>query len=41
MGVPVTLFIDATGKTVYKKIGVIESESELVALTEKYLGVQI
>jgi thiol-disulfide isomerase/thioredoxin len=41
MGVPVTLFIDASGKTVYKKIGVIESESELVALTEKYLGVQI
>jgi thiol-disulfide isomerase/thioredoxin len=41
MGVPVTLFIDASGKTVYKKIGVIESESELVALTERYLGVQI
>ena len=41
MGVPVTLFIDAVGKTVYKKIGVIESESELVALTEKYLGVKI
>jgi len=41
MGVPVTLFIDASGKAVYKKIGVIESESELVALTEKYLGVQI
>ena len=41
MGVPVTLFIDASGNTVYKKIGVIESESELVELTEKYLGVQI
>ena len=41
MGVPVTLFIDASGKTVYKKIGVIESESELIALTEKYLGVKI
>jgi thiol-disulfide isomerase/thioredoxin len=41
MGVPVTLFIDASGNTVYKKIGVIESESELMELTEKYLGVQI
>ena len=41
MGVPVTLFIDASGKTVFKKIGVIESESELVALTEEYLGVKI
>ena len=41
MGVPVTLFIDADGKTVYKKIGVIESESEIIALTEKYLGVKI
>ena len=41
MGVPVTLFIDADGKTVHKKIGVIESESEIIALTEKYLGVKI
>ena len=41
MGVPVTLFIDEAGKTVYKKIGVIESESEIIALTEKYLGVKI
>ena len=41
MGVPVTLFIDASGKTVHKKIGVIESESEIIALTEKYLGVKI
>lgn len=41
IGVPVTLFIDVSGKTVYKKIGVIESESELVALTKKHLGVKI
>ncbi len=41
MGVPVTWFIDASGKTVFKKIGVIKSESELIELTEKYLGVKI
>lgn len=41
MGVPVTWFIDATGKAVYKKIGVIKSESELEELTLKYLGVRI
>ena len=41
MGVPVTWFIDASGNAAYKKIGVITSESELVALTEKYLGVKI
>ena len=41
MGVPVTLFIDASGKTVFKKIGVIKSVDELVGLTEKYLGVKI
>ena len=41
MGVPVTWFIDASGNATYKKIGVIKSVSELVALTEKYLGVKI
>ena len=41
MGVPVTWFIDASGNAAYEKIGVIKSESELVALTEKYLGVKI
>ena len=41
MGVPVTLFIDASGKTVYKKIGVVKSADELAGLTEKYLGVKI
>ena len=41
MGVPVTWFIDASGGAAFKKIGVIKSESELVELTEKYLGVKI
>ena len=41
MGVPVTLFIDASGATVYKKIGVVKSVDELRELTEKYLGVKI
>jgi thiol-disulfide isomerase/thioredoxin len=41
MGVPVTWFIDASGKTVFKKIGAIKSESELIELTEKHLGVKI
>jgi thiol-disulfide isomerase/thioredoxin len=41
MGVPVTWFIDSSGKAAFKKIGVIKSESELVELTEKYLGVKI
>jgi thiol-disulfide isomerase/thioredoxin len=41
MGVPVTWFIDAAGKVKYKKIGVVNSEAELIALTNKYLGVKI
>ena len=41
MGVPVTLFIDASGATVFKKIGVIKSVDDLADLTEKYLGVKI
>jgi thiol-disulfide isomerase/thioredoxin len=41
MGVPVTLFINASGATVFKKIGVIKSVDELTELTEKYLGVKI
>ena len=35
MGVPVTWFIDASGKAVFKKIGVIKSADELASLTEK------
>ncbi|CAN2226480.1 thiol-disulfide oxidoreductase [Candidatus Nanopelagicaceae bacterium] len=41
MGVPVTWFIDAAGQVKYKKIGVVKSEAELIALTDKYLGVKI
>jgi thiol-disulfide isomerase/thioredoxin len=41
MGVPVTWFIDASGKAVFKKIGVIKSADELATLTEQYLGVKI
>lgn len=38
MGVPVTWFISADGKVVYKKIGVVSSADELRELSEKYLG---
>jgi len=41
MGVPITWFIAPDGKVQYKKIGIIKSEAELVALTEKYLGIKI
>ena len=41
MGVPVTWFIDESGAVKYKKIGVVKSEQELIALTAKYLGVKI
>lgn len=41
MGVPVTWFIGEDGKVLYKKIGVISSEAELIDLTHKYLGVHI
>lgn len=41
MGVPVTWFIASDGKVQYKKIGIIKSEAELIALTEKYLGKKI
>ena len=41
MGVPVTLFIDAQGEVVYKKIGVVTTIEELERDTKKYLGVQL
>ena len=41
MGVPVTWVIDASGKAVFKKIGVKKSADQLASLTEKYLGVKI
>lgn len=37
MGVPVTWFIDESGKVVHKKIGVLKSEQELRELVSKYL----
>lgn len=41
MGVPVTWFIDPSGKVVYKKIGVLRSEEELRTLTRKYLNITV
>jgi thiol-disulfide isomerase/thioredoxin len=41
LGVPVTWFIAADGSVAGKKIGVITSEAELIALTNKYLGVEL
>jgi cytochrome c biogenesis protein CcmG, thiol:disulfide interchange protein DsbE len=41
MGVPVTWFIAADGDVVYKHIGVINSESELIELTQEHLGIKI
>ena len=41
MGVPVTWFIDKSGKVTFKKIGVVKSEQELIDLTAKHLGVKI
>ena len=41
MGVPVTWFIDSTGKVVYKKIGVLRNEEELRNLASKYLNITV
>ncbi|MBI3430195.1 MAG: TlpA family protein disulfide reductase [Actinobacteria bacterium] len=41
MGVPVTWFIDSTGKVVYKKIGVLRNEAELRDLVSKYLNITV
>jgi hypothetical protein len=41
MGVPVTWFIAADGSVAGKKIGAIKDEAELIALTNKYLGVKL
>lgn len=40
MGVPVTWFIDADGKILYKKIGPIKSVEELRSLSFKYFGLR-
>ena len=41
MGVPITLFVNAQGKVVYRKIGVVTTIEELERDTQKYLGVQL
>ncbi len=41
MGVPVTWFIDSSGKVLYKKIGVLRSEEELRNLVSKYLNITV
>jgi len=41
MGIPVTWFIDETGKITYKKIGTVKSIAELKNLISKHLGVKI
>jgi len=41
MGVPVTWFIDAQGKVVYKQIGLIKSTAQLKAEVTKYLKVKL
>lgn len=37
-GVPVTLFIDAQGKTIYTKMGAFTNEKELLDAVKKYFG---
>ncbi len=41
LGVPVTWFIAADGSITGKKIGAVKDENELIALTNKYLGVKL
>ena len=41
MGVPVTWFIAADGSVAYKHIGIIKDLDQILALTEKHLGVSL
>ena len=41
LGVPVTWFIAADGSVAYKHVGIIKDLDEIVALTEKHLGVKL
>ena len=41
LGVPVTWFIDAKGKVVYKQIGLITSTAELKSEVSKYLKIKL
>jgi cytochrome c biogenesis protein CcmG/thiol:disulfide interchange protein DsbE len=40
MGVPVTWFIDAEGKVVYKKIGAFKDSKEIESLAKRHLNLQ-
>lgn len=41
MGVPVTWFIDAHGKVVYKQIGLFQSTRQIKELVQKYFGITL
>ena len=41
MGVPVTWFIDANGKVVYKQIGLFTSDDQIKNLVKKYLKITL
>lgn len=41
LGVPVTWFIDARGKVMYKQIGIITSTAELKSEVRKYLKIKV
>ena len=40
MGVPVTWFIDASGKVIYKKVGAFKDAKEIESLAKQYLNLQ-
>ena len=40
MGVPVTWFIDASGKVIYKKVGAFKDAKEIESLAKKYFNLQ-
>ena len=41
MGVPVTWFIDANGKVVYKQVGLFTSDDQIKSLVKKYLKITL
>jgi cytochrome c biogenesis protein CcmG/thiol:disulfide interchange protein DsbE len=41
MGVPVTLFINKSGRIVHRHVGVLTSEAQLLKLTRKYLRINL
>jgi cytochrome c biogenesis protein CcmG, thiol:disulfide interchange protein DsbE len=41
MGVPVTWFIDANGKVLYKQIGLFQSTTQIKELVKKYFGIAL